>query len=64
MLPQGASAVCFFAYFCYCNGKCVARCCSCDRSCAWPCKGSSLGLVHSIRALQPLPYSGVVIVRG
>jgi hypothetical protein len=25
----------FFAYFCCCNRKCVAMCCSCRRSCAW-----------------------------
>ena len=42
MLVRRASAVCSFAYFCCCNGKCGAMCCSCRQGCAGACKGSSL----------------------
>jgi hypothetical protein len=31
---RSESAVCSFAYFCSCNGKCGASCCSCRHSCA------------------------------
>src|SRR5207248_7846187 len=34
MLLCSASAVRFLAYFCCCNVKCVASCCSCRHSCA------------------------------
>jgi hypothetical protein len=34
MPVRSESAVCSFAYFCCCNGKCVARCCSCRQGCA------------------------------
>src|SRR5438874_8827196 len=50
-LLRSESAVCSFAYFCCCNGKCGAMCCSCRHSCAGACKGSSLGFVRSIREI-------------
>jgi hypothetical protein len=53
MLPQSASTACSFAYFCCCNAKCGAMCCSCRRSCAWACKRSSLACVCSIVVAFP-----------
>ena len=49
MLLRSASAVCSFAYFCRCNGKCGARSCSCRHSCAWACKGSASGACAPLR---------------
>src|SRR2546421_12743226 len=48
-------AVCSFAYFWCCNGKCVACCCSCRHSCAGACKGSSRAFVRSIREIAASP---------
>src|SRR5260370_18955232 len=52
---RSESAVCSFAYFCYCNGKCVARCCSCRHSCAGACKGSSVVCGRSMRGVAASP---------
>src|SRR3954447_8906698 len=47
-------AVCSFAYFCCCNGKCVSSCCSCRHSCAWACK-DLLVFVRFIREIAAAP---------
>ena len=52
---RSESAVCSFAYFCCCNGKCVARCCSCRHSCAGACKRSSVVCVRSMRGVAAFP---------
>jgi hypothetical protein len=46
---------CSFAYFCCCNGKCVARCCSCRHICAGACKGSSLVCGRSMHGVAASP---------
>src|SRR5437868_742565 len=38
ILLRSESAVCSFAYFCCCDGKCVASSCSCRQGCAGACK--------------------------
>src|SRR5437773_911788 len=48
---QSASAVCFFAYFCCCNGNCGAMCCSCRRSLRLACKGFSRVCVRWVREI-------------
>jgi hypothetical protein len=61
ILLRSESAVCSFAYFCCCNGKCVASCCSCRQGCAGACKGSSLVCVRSMRGVAVSP---VLAFRG
>src|SRR5260370_11817216 len=52
---RSESAVCSFAYFCCCNGKCGAMCCSCRQGCAGACKRSSLVCVRSIGVVAASP---------
>jgi hypothetical protein len=55
MLFRRKSAVCSFAYFCCCNAKCGAMCCSCRQGCAAACRRSSLVFVRSIGVVAASP---------